>query len=102
MKKKKAAINPQNKDDKCFQYAVTVALNSGEIESHPERISKFERFLNKPNYKGTNYPLNVVSRRAFEKNNTTNPPNISSFKEKEISPAYIWKINSNCEKQNFY
>ena len=67
MKKKKAAINPKNKDDKWFQYAVTVALNSGEIESHPERISKFERFLSKPNYKGTNYPLDVATRRAFEK-----------------------------------
>ena len=27
IKKKKAAISPKNADDKCFQYAVTVALN---------------------------------------------------------------------------
>ena len=27
LKKKKATINPKNKDDKYFQYAVTVALN---------------------------------------------------------------------------
>ena len=26
-KKKKAIINPKNEDDKCFQYAATVALN---------------------------------------------------------------------------
>ena len=25
--KKKATINPKNNDDKCFQYALTVALN---------------------------------------------------------------------------
>ena len=31
IKKKKATINPKNTDDKCFQYAVTVALNYGEI-----------------------------------------------------------------------
>ena len=27
LKNKKATINPKNNDDKCFQYAVTVALN---------------------------------------------------------------------------
>ena len=32
IKKKKATINLKNKDDKCFQYTVTVALNYGEIE----------------------------------------------------------------------
>ena len=32
IKKKKAAITPTNTNDKCFQYAETVALNYGEIE----------------------------------------------------------------------
>ena len=27
LKNKKATINPENKDDKCFQYSLTVALN---------------------------------------------------------------------------
>ena len=27
IKKKKATVNPKNEDDKCFQYAATVALN---------------------------------------------------------------------------
>ena len=27
LKKKKATINPKNNDDKCFQYALIVALN---------------------------------------------------------------------------
>ena len=27
LKDKKSTINPKNKDDKCFQYALTVALN---------------------------------------------------------------------------
>ena len=38
IKKKKATINPKNTDDKCFLYAVTIALNYEEIESHPERV----------------------------------------------------------------
>ena len=32
IKKKKATINPKNKDEKCFQYAETVALNYEEIK----------------------------------------------------------------------
>ena len=46
-KKKKETINPKNKDDKCFQYAVTVALNYEEIKWNPERVSNIEPFINK-------------------------------------------------------
>ena len=35
---KRAAINPENKDDKSFQYSITVALNHQRIESCSERI----------------------------------------------------------------
>ena len=37
-KNKNARINPKNKDDKCFQYALTVALNYKQIEKDPQRI----------------------------------------------------------------
>ena len=36
LKNKKSTINPENNDDKCFQYALTVALNDEQIKSHPE------------------------------------------------------------------
>ena len=32
---KKVSINPQNSDDKCFQYAVAVALNYERDEKNP-------------------------------------------------------------------
>ena len=32
LKNKKAAINPKNNDDNCFQYTLTVALNHQNIE----------------------------------------------------------------------
>ena len=47
--KKKTTTNPKNKDDKCFQYALTVAQNYEEIESHPERVSNIKLFINKYN-----------------------------------------------------
>ena len=46
IQKKKATINLKYKDDKCFQYAITVALNYGKIESHLERVSNIKPFIN--------------------------------------------------------
>ena len=42
MRNEKATINPinNNDDDKCFQYAATVALNLEEIRKNSQKISK--------------------------------------------------------------
>ena len=42
IKNKKSTINKKNNDYKCFQYAVTLALNLDKINSHSERISKIK------------------------------------------------------------
>ena len=64
IKKKKATINPKNTDDKCFQYAATVALNYED-----ERISNIKPFMNKYNWKGINYPSRIDEKinSNFEK-----------------------------------
>ena len=46
-----------------------------------------------------NYPSKIDDWKTFEKNNPTIARNILHAKEKEICPAYISKINSNCQKQ---
>ena len=38
IKNKKAKINPVNDDNKCFHYAVTIALSHEKIRKHPARI----------------------------------------------------------------
>ena len=38
LKNKKTTINPKNNDDKCFKYALTVALNYEQIKKDPQRI----------------------------------------------------------------
>ena len=91
IKKKKATINLKNTDDKCFQYAVTVALNYGEINWNPERVSNIKPFISKYNWKGINYHSKIDDWKKFEKNNPT-----IAIKEKEICPANISKIS---EKQ---
>ena len=42
---KKATINPKNNGDKCFQYALTVALNYKQIKKDSQRISKIKSFI---------------------------------------------------------
>ena len=48
IKNKTATINPIiKKESKCFEYAVTVALNYEEIKVDLQRITKIKPFLNK-------------------------------------------------------
>ena len=67
MKKKKATIIPKNKDDKCFQYTPTVALNHEEIKWNPERVSNIKPFINKYNFNGKNYPSKIENWKGFLK-----------------------------------
>ena len=45
LKNKEATINPKNNDGKCFQHALTVALNHEQFKNNPERISKIKPFI---------------------------------------------------------
>ena len=56
IKHKKEIINPKTKDDKCFQYASTVALNSDKIKKVPQRVLDIKPFTNKYNWDGIKYP----------------------------------------------
>ena len=72
LKNKKATINPKNmNDDRCFQYAVTVALNYGKIKNHPERIKNIKPFINQYDWSYINFPSHKEDCNEFEKNNKT-------------------------------
>ena len=45
LKNKKATINPENNDDNCFQYALTVALNHQNIEKILKEYRKLNHLL---------------------------------------------------------
>ena len=51
LKDKKSTINLKNNDDKCFQYAVTLALNLDKIKRGLQRISKIKPFIDQYNWK---------------------------------------------------
>ena len=89
IKQKKATINPKNTNDKCFQYAATVALNYEEVESLPGRGSSIKPVINKYDWKVINYPSKIDDQKTFQKNNPIIALNILYTKEKEIRPVYI-------------
>ena len=66
--KKKATMNPLNrKDNKCYQYAVTVALNNEEIGKNHDRITKIKPFINKYKWEGIEFPLEKDDWEKFDK-----------------------------------
>ena len=60
--------------------------------------SRYKGNLETPVRKGINYPSKIDDWKTFEKSNSTIDLNILYIKVRERSPAYISKINSNCEK----
>ena len=75
-KKEKSEINPENNDNRCFQYALTVALNHEQIKSHPERISKIKPFIDQYNWKEIDFPSHSKDWKKFKQNNKTIALNI--------------------------
>ena len=81
IKNKKAATNPINKkDNKCFQYAVTVALNRKEIKKDPLRITKTKPCIDEFNWEGINYQSEKDDWKKSEKNNLTIDCSCQCFK----------------------
>ena len=100
LKNQKSNINPKNNDDKCFQYAVTLALNLYRIDNHPERISKIKPFIDQYNWKDIDFPAMIQDWKKIELNNEI-ALNILyvPHNTKKINIAYISKHNLTREKQ---
>ena len=69
LKNKKSTINPKNNDYKCFQYAVTLALNLDKISNHPQRISKIKLFIDQYNWNEIDFPSTSKDWKKFQLNN---------------------------------
>ena len=73
LKDKRSTINHKNNDDKCFQYAATLALNLDKIKKDPQRISKIKPFIDQYNWKDIDFPSTGKDWRKFELNNKIAP-----------------------------
>ena len=100
LKDKKSTINPNNNDYKCFQYAVTLALNLVKIKRNPQRISKIKPFIYRYNWKDINFPSTSKDWKKLEQNNeiALNILYVPHYTRK-IQVAYKSKNNLTCDKQ---
>ena len=94
LKYKKSTINPENNDDKCFQYAVTLALNLDKIKKDPERVSKIKPFIEKYNWEDIDFPYTSKEWKKIECNSEV-ALNILyvPYNNKQINIAYKSKNN---------
>ena len=102
IKGKRSIINPKNNDYKCFQYAITVALNHDKINKHPQRVSKIKPFTGQYNWNGIEFPATSKDWKKFEQNNESIALNVLyvPYGTKKIILVYKSKHNLNREEQN--
>ena len=100
LKDKKSTINSKNNDDKCFQYAVILALNLDTIKKDPQRVSKIKPFIEKYNLENIDFPSTSKDWKKFECNNEV-ALNILYvlYNTKKINIAYKSKNNLTHERQ---
>ena len=100
LKDKKSTINPKNNDDKCFQYAVTLALNLDKIKKDPQRVSKIKSFIEKYNLGDLDFPSTSKDWKKFECNNEV-ALNILyvPYNTKQINIVYKSKNNLTQKRQ---
>ena len=82
---KKAIINMQNKDNKCFLWCVLRALNPKRL--HTERLDKeLMEKENTLNMEGIDYPVSLKDLNKFEKQNPTIPITVLGYEGKSFYP----------------
>ena len=98
--KDKKSTNPRNNDDKCFQYAVTLALNLDKIRKNPQRISKIKPFIEQCNWKEIEFPSTSKDWKKFElKNEIALNILYVPHNTRKIHVAYKSRHNLTCDKQ---
>lgn len=103
---KRCVINPQNfRDNFCILYCILIHKMGNEIREHRERISHYQKHLNKLNIKGIDFPISMEGIRRLENQNKISI-NIYTMTREEnnnwspISPLKIGGENSQYELIN--
>ena len=100
IKDKESTINPKNNDYKCFQYAVTVALNHDKINKNPQRVSKIKPFINQYNWNDIDFASTSKDWKKFELNNESIALNILCVPHKTRKIYLACKSKYNLTRKN--
>ena len=65
--KKKAIINPHNKDKECFKWVLIAPKNVGMKD--PQRVSNLRKFTDNYDWSGLKFPVSIKTIKDFKMNN---------------------------------
>ena len=101
IKSKKVVINPQNKDEECFKWAVIAALHHNETKNKIERITLLRPYKKQYNWKEVEFPVSIKKIDKYEKNNPGVAVNVllSKKKSQNIYTVLRSERNVKCKKQ---
>ena len=95
--RKKAIINMENKDDKCFLWCVLRYLHPKQW--HEERVADLREYENELNFKGIEFPFKVKDITKFE-NQNPNLPGINVFSINDNNKIYPLRLNQKDAKKS--
>ena len=95
--RKKAIINMENKDDKCFLWCVLRYLHPKQW--HEERVADLREYENDLNFKGIEFPFKVKDITKFE-NQNPNLPRINVFSINDNNKIYPLRLNPKGAKKS--
>ena len=88
---KKAVLNIQNQDQKCFLWSVLAAFHPVHWRNQPHRVNHYLRYESELNMEGIQYPVTVQQVTKFERQNPTISINVFGCEDQELFPLYITK-----------
>ncbi len=86
---KKAIVNIQNKDDRCFIWCILAALFP--VGQNARRVSNYRPYLKTLNVQGLTYPVSIGQIPLFEKNNSVSI-NVFIYKNNHVVLLYLTKL----------
>ena len=93
IKTKKAVINVQNKDNRCFEYAILSAQHHNEVDQKQTNSpSQYKEHLDKLSFTGIDFPVSLKDIDKFEKNNPEIGVNVFGY-DKSVHILRINKVN---------
>jgi len=88
LQNKKAIVNVQNKDNKCFMWCVLAHFYP--VERHPERINQYRKYATEFNFKDITFPVQLNDIAKFEEQNEPITINVYEWNpEDKLKPLRI-------------
>ena len=94
IKSKKTVINPQNKDEECFKWAVIGTLHHEEIKHNPETISLLRYYEKQYNWKRLEFPVLIKKIDKLERKNPGITVNVLFSNNKKSKYIYSPQVRT--------